>query len=386
MKVQPQQAALVPELNKRDVGVTMQMLSGLRSPESILKKPVMKKMSITSRTIIAFGSMVMIAMYFVPVWSIYLIAPQYPEGLSMQIWLYKITGQVEIINGLNHYIGMKHINAAMFPEFAFLVYVLAFFILFGLIVAITGNRKLLLTFLIASVIGGIVALVDFYQWGYRYGHELDPTAAIQVPGLSYQPPLIGHKKLLNFDSYSYPDTGGWVVVAVTGLFFIIWFLEWRKHKKQKAMIPHNKLATVSAMIIIISVMMACNPVAEKIAFGKDNCAECKMIIMDPKFGGEIVTKKGKVYKFDDVHCIATFMERRGVEMGDIHQTLVVDYNNSNAFVKIATAEFVVSSQLKSPMGGNAAAFKNQNEAKEKSAVIEGSKVTNWPTLYNILIK
>ena len=193
----------------------------------------MKKMNITSKIIIAMGSLALMVMYFVPVWSIYLIAPQYPEGLSMQIWLYKITGQVEIINGLNHYIGMKEINASMFPEFTFLPYVLASFIVFGLAVAITGSRKLLVAYLILSVAGGIAALADFYHWGYDYGHNLDPSAAIQVPGLSYQPPVIGHKKLLNFDAFSYPDTGGWVIVAVTAVFANVWFVEWRKQKKMK---------------------------------------------------------------------------------------------------------------------------------------------------------
>lgn len=193
----------------------------------------MNKMSIKSRVIIAIGALAMSIMFFVPAWSIYLVAPQYPEGLSMQIWLYKITGQVEIINGLNHYIGMKHIKAEMFPEFDYLIYILGFFILFGLVIAATGNRRLLFGYLILSLIAGISALVDFYMWGYDYGHDLDPTAAIQVPGLTYQPPVIGHKKLLNFDSYSYPDTGGWVIVSVTALFFIVWFVEWRKHKKLK---------------------------------------------------------------------------------------------------------------------------------------------------------
>lgn len=346
----------------------------------------MNKMSIKSRIIIAVGALAMTIMFFVPAWSIYLIAPQYPEGLSMQIWLNKITGQVEIINGLNHYIGMKHIKAEMFPEFRFLVYILGFFILFGLVVAITGSRKLLFTYLVLSVIGAIAALVDFYMWGYDYGHDLDPTAAIQVPGLSYQPPVIGHKKLLNFDSYSYPDIGGWVVVAVTGLFFIIWFLEWRKHRKHKTMTQHKKKATVSIAIITALFMIGCNHKPEKIASGKDNCAECKMTIMDPRFAAEIVTKKGKIYKFDDVHCIAAFMKRRGVEMSDIHQTLFINYNNSTEFIKVRNAEFVVSSQLKSPMGGNAVAFENHAEAEKKAAEIEGSKVTNWATLYNILIK
>src|SRR5688572_789976 len=102
----------------------------------------MKRMRKKSRVIIAIGSLAMCIAYAVPVWSIYLIAPQYPEGLSMQIWLYKITGQVEIINGLNHYIGMKQINADMFPEFGFLIYILGFYVLFGLVVAFTGYLKL----------------------------------------------------------------------------------------------------------------------------------------------------------------------------------------------------------------------------------------------------
>jgi copper chaperone NosL len=324
----------------------------------------MKRMSAIARIVIAVGSLAMIVMYFVPVWSIYLIAPQYPEGLSMQIWLYKLTGQVEIINGLNHYIGMKHIKAEMFPEFRFLVYVLGFFILFGLVIAITGNHKLLLAYLVLSVLGGIAAMVDFYLWGYDYGHNLDPTAAIQVPGLSYQPPLIGHKKLLNFDSYSYPDIGGWIVVAITGVFFFVWMFEWRKIRKQ--MVARKSRLSIVAVTMFV-LLIACNPKPEAINAGKDSCAECKMTIMDTKFGAEVVTKKGKVYKFDDVHCVAVFLERRGVELGDIHQTLFVNYNNANEFIKVGTVEFVVSSQFKSPMGGNAAAFKNVAEAKKKAA-------------------
>jgi copper chaperone NosL len=141
-------------------------------------------------------------------------------------------------------------------------------------------------------------------------------------------------------------------------------------------------------VLLSSILIAaCNPKAEKINVGKDNCAECKMTIMDSKFGGELVTKKGKVYKFDDVRCVAVFLERRGVELSDIHKTLFVNYdNNPNDFVEVKHAEFVVSSQFKSPMAGNAAAFKSKKEAEKKSAEIPGSKVTNWATLYNILIK
>jgi copper chaperone NosL len=144
----------------------------------------------------------------------------------------------------------------------------------------------------------------------------------------------------------------------------------------------------SLIIILTGVFLCqgCNPKPEAIQPGKDSCAECKMTIMDPKFGAEIVTKQGKVYKFDDVHCVAIFFEHRRVELGDIDQTLFVDFNNANEFIKAKNAEFVVSSLFKTPMGGNAAAFKDKAAAEKKSAELAGSRITNWATLYNILIK
>ena len=157
----------------------------------------------------------------------------------MYIWLNKITGQVDIINGLNHYIGMKHIHVDMFPEFTYLVYIVGFYILFGLIVAITGWRKLLYAYLILTVLGGFAAMYDFYQWGYDYGHNLDPKAAIQVPGLYYQPPLVGHKTLLNFDAYSYPDIGGWVIVGSALVFFAVWFFDLKKKLEKETSTPEK---------------------------------------------------------------------------------------------------------------------------------------------------
>lgn len=346
----------------------------------------MKKLNHTSRLLIAIGSLVLISVYFLPFWSIYLIAPQYPEGLSMQIWLYQISGQVEIINGLNHYIGMKHIKAEMFPEFRFLPYVFAVYILMGLLVAAAGRKKFLAAYLGLLLIGAVAALVDFYMWGYDYGHNLDPSAAIQVPGLSYQPPLIGHKKLLNFDAYSYPDTGGWIVIAVVALFFFVLCFQWRKRSTESEMkLTGNNIYKATA---IVAIMMAagCTPKSEPIVVGKDACAECKMTIADSKFGGEIVTTKGKVFKFDDVHCVAAFLKNRSVELSDIHETLFVDYLNPTKLVNVKNAEFVLSSQLKSPMNGNAAAFASKAAAEKTSREFDGSKVTNWATLYNILVK
>ena len=341
----------------------------------------MKKMSPLARVLVALASLSFIATFFLPFWEIYLIAPQYPEGLAMQIWLNKLTGQVEIINGLNHYIGMKHIKQEMFPELRILPYIMGAIVALGLLVAIIGRRKLLLWYLITLFIGGVVAMVDFYRWGYDYGHNLDPTAAIQVPGLSYQPPLIGHKKLLNFDAYSYPVSGGWVVVAGVLVMAGVWFLEWRRSRKQP--ITRRRAHHAAAIGFFLTVALgSCSTEPQKIAYGKDLCEECRMTIMDAKFGAEIVTKKGKAFKFDDAHCIGQFLKAGKVKGDEVGQTLFIDYENGD-FIDGAKTLFVVSPQLKSPMNSNAAAFANRKSADEVAVMTKG-KVVDWNTLYNSL--
>jgi copper chaperone NosL len=338
----------------------------------------MSKMSLPSRIIIAIGSLSLIATFYLPVWFIFLIAPQYPEGLTMNIWLNKITGQVDIINGLNHYIGMKHIKAEMFPEFGYLVYIVGFFIALGLLVAIAGRRKLLFYYLILTVLGGIAAMVDFFKWGYDYGHNLDPKAAIQVPGLYYQPPLVGHKTLLNFDAYSYPDIGGWVVIGVGILFFLVYFFELYRSKKIKPLSIKAK-KTIPAIGMLIILLSSCNAQPSAFNIGKDNCDDCKMTIMDAKFGGEIITKKGRVYKFDDAHCLANFIKSNNVKKEEIAGIAFMNYENPNTFLKAESAFFVVSPQLKSPMNSNAAAFSNE-QAAQKTAKEANGVVENWTKL------
>ena len=190
------------------------------------------KLSTTSRILIAFASGALIAVFLLPAWRIDLFAPQYPEGLTMNIWINKLSGDVEIINGLNHYIGMKHISADMFPEFKYMRYVVFFFMALGMSAAITGRKKLLLAYIVATIIGGLLVIYDLYKWGYDYGHNLNPNAAIRVPGLSYQPPVLGHKRLLNFDAYSYPDAAGWIVFGAGALVIMVWLVEWLINRKR----------------------------------------------------------------------------------------------------------------------------------------------------------
>jgi copper chaperone NosL len=176
----------------------------------------------------------MVSAFYVPLWQILMWAPQYPEGLEMKIWIDNISGDVKIISALNHYIGMRPIDVNMFPEFAFMKYLLAGIIGVGLLAAIFNRRLGLLIFAFIVIAAGIAALVDFYMWGYDYGHNLDPTAPIVVPGMAYQPPLIGYKQLLNFTAYSGPDIGGWIFFIIGLLLVGLLILEYFKFGKAKS--------------------------------------------------------------------------------------------------------------------------------------------------------
>ena len=78
---------------------------------------------------------------------------------------------------------------------------------------------------------GIGFVFDFWRWLYDYGHNLNPHAAIIVPGMTYQPPLIGYKQLLNFEVWSYPNIGGGIMIATGVILIILAIMEYRMAKK-----------------------------------------------------------------------------------------------------------------------------------------------------------
>ena len=188
------------------------------------------KISMVSKVILLVVSILFIGSLFVPMWQIELEAPQYPEGLVLKLHANKIGGDVEIINGLNHYIGMATLHSENFFEFTVLPYVFGAFALISLILVFINNRKTVFAFLITFVLFVILAGIDFYRWNYEYGHNLDPNAAIKVPGMAYQPPLIGYKQLLNFGAYSIPDIGGWMLTCAGILLFVVVLKEFKFKK------------------------------------------------------------------------------------------------------------------------------------------------------------
>jgi copper chaperone NosL len=145
----------------------------------------------------------------------------------MKIWIDTLTGDVRTISALNHYIGMKTIEVSMFPEFDYMIYLVGAIIGVGLLTSLVNKRAMLVAYLVVILAAGVGALVDFYLWGYDYGHNLNPEAPIKIEGMSYQPPLIGTKVLLNFTAFSGPDIGGWIFISVGILLAALTVYEWK---------------------------------------------------------------------------------------------------------------------------------------------------------------
>ncbi|RXK83997.1 hypothetical protein ESB13_17065 [Filimonas effusa] len=310
---------------------------------------------------------------FVPIWQIELNAPQYPEGLALQIWASKIAGDVDIINGLNHYIGMKTLHTKDFIEFTILPYIISAYVVLFLVVAWRRTKKLLNIACAAFILFGVVAMVDFWIWEYNYGHNLDPNAAIKVPGMAYQPPLIGFKQLLNFGAYSIPHIGGWLFVAA-GILLLAAMVVARPASKPK--LPKNIVAILT--LIVVTALSSCGTKGpERVNLNKDACEYCRMTISDGRFAGEIITKKGRVHKFDDIACLLNF--EKAQEQSSVKARYVSDFLKNDELIQAAPAWYVATSGIKSPMNGNVAAFASK-EAAEAHAAQWKATVETWEQL------
>lgn len=198
-------------------------------------------MSRSSRLWLAAAALSLALVYWLPLWHISLKAPQYPEGLGLYIAVNKIVGQspqdLSSINNLNHYIGMKVITPEDIPELRYMPWLVAGLIAVGVGAAASGKRFMLYGWTGLFLAGALAGLADFYRWGYDYGHNLDPYAIIKIPGMTYQPPLIGGKQLLNFYAASWPASGGWVLILAVAAGVILCFREFRAARRSPLAMP-----------------------------------------------------------------------------------------------------------------------------------------------------
>ena len=331
-------------------------------------------MSKASRILTLVAALLLGLLYVTPMWRIDLSAPQYPEGLGIRIWIDRIEGaepnDLRNLNGINHYIGMQPIEPDEIPELRYMPVIVGVLLVTGLGVALLGRRGPFFAWLGAYAVVALAGLADFWKWEYDYGHNLDPEAAIKIPGMAFQPPLLGGKQLLNFHASSWPDIGGAAAILSLTLALGIGlreFLRWRRTRGQ---------AVAAAASVAVAAACAA-PGPRPIAYNADECAHCHMTISDSRFAAELVTRTGKTYVFDDPGCLADFLAEDGTDPGAVHSLWLGDYIASTERMLPAEEAWLVRSPaLRTPMNNRLAAVGSATAAESLRARL-GGEVIRW---------
>jgi copper chaperone NosL len=202
----------------------------------------------SSSILMIIGSALLLGLFVFPLWSIELEAPQYPNGIGMNIHLDGLQGKekhdLQNIDGLNHYIGMRKLpKPEDMWEFSAFPKIIGSMSILGILIGLLSlfkriSPKWFLGWLVLMSILGVLGMYDFNAWMVDYGTNLDPKAIMKMTDadgnpLSYKPPLFGTKHILNFVAHSYPSTGAYMMGFGMFLTFVAF---WLGNKKLKTII------------------------------------------------------------------------------------------------------------------------------------------------------
>lgn len=325
------------------------------------------------RIIFIVGVLSLLLVFVFPLWQITLFAPQYPDGITMYIWVNQISGNdpgvLQNINILNHYIGMQKIEPDAIPELKYFPYVIYGMVALGILLFFVNKSKGFIGWTIFLILLGILGIYDFYLWEYDYGHNLAEDAPIKIPGMVYQPPLFGRKMLLNFEAFSYPHFGSLFLGLSILLGLIASWLSFRFKRKTKSV-------SLASAFVFLFLFASCSTEPRPISYGEEQCQHCHMTIVDQQYGSELVSSKGKVFPFDAVECLLFYMEENDPTWQHI---MVTHFTNPGELVPAENSIFLRSPELSSPMGMNLTAFATDEKALEFQQKFSGD-VYSWEEL------
>ena len=171
--------------------------------------------------------------------------------------------------------------------------------------------------------------------------------------MTYQPPILGSKQLLNFTADSWPAVGGWLAVVAFLLGVVALFPLVRRARTSKVVAEELTGGAKALAVIALLLVVGCSqPKMPRIAYGRADCEQCHMRIVDHRFGGLAITAKGKTNQFDSIECLANYS--RGVT--GLRAVWVTDFDHPGTLVDATTARFVRKSGPTSEMGANLLAF------------------------------
>jgi copper chaperone NosL len=364
-----------------------------------------------TRLLMILAALLLIPVFHTPLWRIGLVAPQYPEGLGMDIYVNDVRGQdrhdIQNINILNHYIGMKEINPEAIPELEIMPKVLAGLAASGVVVGLIGSPVLMATWLVVFLGAGTAGMVDFYLWNIDYGHNLSPDAPIRIPGMTYSPPIIGTTQLLNIRASSWPGLGtGFLTLSalLAGLATFYGF----QARRARATGPLLLLP----FLLPLAALAGCDPsidAGDRSTHREGGLGEARRPIVAPplavhdsmdydrrdfdpyclvevetiRWGGMLELKNGETLPFASASCLAAFIAGGHVAPELIARTRVVDFSQGWKLVDAASARFLVTPNLKTPAGPlNALAVETDRLATSLQEAYSGRLVT-WEELLRL---
>ena len=135
------------------------------------------------------------------------------------------------------------------------------------------------------------------------------------------------------------------------------------------------------LILFLASIVACNPEVEPISFGNDDCSFCKMTIVDQRYGAELLTTKGKIFKYDAIECMINAMcDNAHNEAKNLHSAYFIDFSNPGTLININDSKVLYTKNLPSPMGAYLTGFKTNEEALEFLDDYDG-KIFAWDGVY-----
>lgn len=173
-----------------------------------------RSLNLRSRLLLVVAAIAVAAATFLPLWRIRLVAPQYQEGLALQIYAHKLVGgnggqDLVEINTLNHYIGMHPLQQADFVEMKWMPFAFGIFSLLALRGAVLGRMIGLIDLGVLFLYFTAFSLGNFWYRLYSYGHNLDPHAPMHMA--PFTPVLVGSQRIANFVQSSHPQSGALLV-------------------------------------------------------------------------------------------------------------------------------------------------------------------------------
>jgi len=278
----------------------------------------------------------------------------------------------------------------------------------GGLVALIGRKRILYGWTTVFIAISLVGMADFWKWEYDYGHNLDEeNAIIKIPGMSYQPPLIGSRQILNFTAHSWPGGGGLAAILAGVTFVAVAGTEWRRGKAERA--GHAKTesggtgrgqgkdtdetddgkdssnalrSTATAAVLALMLAGCSDPQPRAVIAGVDGCADCLMMVDATGHGSELVTTTGKIYTFDSIECMNNYLfTYDGEEV--VHSLWVTDFANPDDLVQAGNAYYLRSGALSSPMGLGITAF---SRLKDRDGAVHafGGDPLDWGAVQTLV--